>query len=268
MSLTLDKVTSDSLFFMFKGEPGTRKSTAALSFPTPQYWISTDQKMEAMILPGKKWSIDFNQIEFDDFNDWNSIEKKLTQLSLGVPKSCKYKTIILDSITTTGDTINIQVSDHKTRDKKGQTIGGIRVDSIEDYKAEASAFRSCMKLLKLIHKHHQVNVIIIAHVVGTRAQDEVSTTQQSRVIITGGKTISGKIAAYCTEVYHFDIKPSLSAEKEGSYDVVTVHTGIDYARTSLPLNRRIPVNDQQLYKTFIEPAIQQLRGTNAYNPTN
>jgi hypothetical protein len=52
---TLDNVRVDSLFSMFKGEPGTRKSTAALSYPTPHFWISTDQKMESLVLPAKRW---------------------------------------------------------------------------------------------------------------------------------------------------------------------------------------------------------------------
>ena len=43
---TMDSVTFfDALYCMFKGEPGTRKSTQALSFPGPQYWFSWDRKM-------------------------------------------------------------------------------------------------------------------------------------------------------------------------------------------------------------------------------
>jgi len=66
-----------------------------------------------------------------------------------------------------------------------------------------------------------------------------------------------------TEVYHFDIKPAVVESQEGSYDILTTHTGIDYARTSLPLDRRITVNDKRLYDDIILPAINKL-----HKPTN
>src|SRR5260221_13792247 len=101
---TLADVSDDTLFCLFKGEPGTRKSTEALSFPLPQYWISTDQKMGALKIPMKEWGIDRKQVHYDDFIDWNSIRVKLEQLQV----SCPYKTIIADSITSIGDVTNRQ----------------------------------------------------------------------------------------------------------------------------------------------------------------
>ena len=55
---TMESTSFDSLYCMFKGEPGTRKSTQALSFPGPQYWFSWDRKMNGIYLPMKKWGID------------------------------------------------------------------------------------------------------------------------------------------------------------------------------------------------------------------
>jgi len=263
---SLKNVTHENgIFCMFKGEPGTRKSTQALSFPGPQYWISTDQKMEALLLPAHAWGIDFDEIDYDDFSMWDDVERKLK----GFQSTCKYKTIIVDSITSVGETINSQTIEVKTQEGKGQIVGGIRVNSLDDYKAEASAFRSMMKKLKDIQRYHKINVILIAHVIGTRAKEEVSTTQQSRIIITGGKTISGKIASYCTEVYHFDIKPNIDADKEGTYGLLTVHTGVDFARTSLPLGVRINFMNKPLYATHILPAIQKINAIKPLSkPTN
>jgi len=251
------------LFCMFKGEPGTRKSTQALSFPGPQYWISTDQKMEALILPAKEWGIQPNHVDYDDYSKYDPIKMKLYQLKL----NCDYKTIVLDSVTTTGDVINLQTINMKTGTttvdgaEKGMKIGGIRVNSLEDYKAEAAAFQDTLAALKDIHKFHKVNIIIIAHVVGERKKEEIGVTAQSRIIITGGKAISGKISAYCTEVYHFDIQTEFDVEKEGKYGLLTVHTGVDYARTSLPLPRRITFDNKPLYATHLKPAIEKLNQT-------
>lgn len=254
---TLNDVRIDALFSMFKGEPGTRKSTAALSYPTPQYWISTDQKMEALMLPAKRWGIKMNEVQYDDFTDWDKPKARLEQLQV----NCPFRTIIVDSITSIGDNINSQTRRFKQADGgKGKSVGGIKTNSIEDYMAEATAFQELMALLKDIYKFHHVHVILIAHVVGQRKDsDDNKLTHHSRVIITGGDKISGKIACYMTEVYHFNIKPQFEADKEGQYGLLTVHTGNDFARTSLPLPQEILFNNRPLYEGWIAPAIEKLK---------
>ncbi len=252
----LSTVNHNAMLFMLKGEPGTRKSTQALSFPTPQYWFSTDKKMEALILPATEWGVNFKEIDYEDFKTFDEIKAKLKTFQI----NCGYKTIIVDSVTSMGDTVNTQTTDSKIRDSgKGlQLVGGIPVNSLDDYKAEAAAFRDTMRLLLDIRQYHKINIILIAHVVGERAKDETATTHQSRIIITGGKTISGKIASYCTEVYHFDIKPSADIDEEGKYGLLTVHTGADFARTSIGLPRRIDFGNKPLYTTYLKPAIERM----------
>lgn len=263
---SLDSVHFDALFSMFKGEPGLRKSTQALSYPLPQYWFSTDQKMDALVYPGKQWGVDFKQVDFDDYNDWNPVRKKLEQLQV----NCKYKTIIVDSITSNADVINRQTIKQKSGTKnkdggdKGFSIGGIPVNTLDDYKAEASAFQELIALLKDIHAYHKVNIILIAHVIGARKPDEKTpTTHFARIIVTGGQIISAKIPAYCSEVYHFNIRQSLDVDKEGKYGLLTVHTGHDFARTSLNLPQFIEFNNQPLYEKFIKPAIDKINAEQA-----
>lgn len=252
---TLNEIKMDSLFTMLKGEPGTRKSTVALSYPTPQYWISTDQKMEALMLPAKKWGVSMREIEYEDYIDWDKPRIKLEHLQV----NCPYKTIIVDSITSMGDAMTRQVRKSKAKDSTGKIIGGIPVSGFEEFNAESSAFQEMIALLKDIHKFHHVNVILIAHVLGARKDNDANKlTHHSRIIVTGAEKISAKIAAYMTEVYHFNIKPAFEADKEGSYGLMTVHTGNDYARTSLPLPQEILFNEKPLYDTWILPAIKKL----------
>ncbi len=257
MSPTMETVTSDVLFTLLKGEPGVRKSTAALSYPTSQYWFNIDEKMESLILPMKAW-----EIEFDNFrgktSGANEILKKLEQLQV----NCKYKTIIMDSITSAGDRINRQTMSLKsgsTRNdgsEKGARIGGIPVNSIEDYKAEASFFMEMIALLKDISSFHHVNVVLIAHVIGARRDDnQAANSVFSRIIVTGGQIISAKIPAYCTEIYHFNAEPNIDTSKEGNYVALTRHSGTDYARTSLPLDAKLDVSNKPLYDTYVKPAI-------------
>ena len=85
----MDDASFDALYCMFKGEPGTRKSTQALSFPGPQFWFSWDRKMEGIYLPMKKWGIDPKTITYEDYDDWTKPKAKLESFQL----SCPYRTI-------------------------------------------------------------------------------------------------------------------------------------------------------------------------------
>ena len=253
---TLETAGMDSLFTMFKGEPGTRKSTSALSYPLPQYWVSTDQKMEALTLPAKRWGVSMSQVHYDDYTDWDKPKAKLESFRL----NCPYKTLVVDSVTSIGDNMTSQTKRQKQSKGEGKMIGTINVSGLEEYNAEASAFQDLIAILKDIHKYHKVNVILIAHVVGQRKDDDKNKlTHHSRVIITGGDKISGKLASYMTEVYHFDVKSGFAETDEGEYGCFTSHTGNDYARTSLPLERRITFKDQPLYDRYIAPAILKLK---------
>ena len=241
-------------FIMLKGEPGTRKSTCALSYPTPQYWFSTDQKMEALNLPAKKWGIKMRDVHFDDYTDWIKPYAKLEQLKV----NCPYKTIIVDSITSMGDAMTSQVRRMKTKDGSGgKKIGGISVSGLEEFNAESGAFKDLIAMLKDIHKYHKINVILIAHVVGQRKDNEGdNSTHHSRIIVSGAAQISAKIASYVTEAYHFNITKGFEENTSDSkFGLFTRHMGNDYARTALPLPQRIDFNDEPLYEKWILPAI-------------
>jgi len=254
---SLESVNMQALFTMLKGEPGTRKSTCALSYPGKQYWVSTDQKMEALTLPAKRWGIyGKGMVDYDDYNDWDKPRAKLEALQV----NCPYKLIVVDSITSIGDAMTSQVKKMKRREGGGKTIGGIPVSGLEEFNAESSAFQEMMAILKDIHKFHNVHIILIAHVLGARKDNDANKlTHHSRIIVTGAEKISAKIASYMTEVYHFNITPAFEADKEGAYTLRTTHTGNDYARTSLPLPQEITFNADPLYEKWIGPAIKRLQ---------
>lgn len=255
----MEAAPPDVLFTMLKGEPGTRKSTEALSYPTPQYWISTDQKMEALNLPMKRWGVNPKDIHYDDYSDWSKPKAKLETFQV----NCPFKTIIVDSVTSIADNMNRETRKFKqSTGEGGKKIGNIQVNGLEEYNAEAVAFQELIAILKDIHKFHKVNIILIAHVVGQRNKDNDANklTHHSRVIITGGDKISGKIASYMTEVYHFNVKQDFNVDSgEGKYALFTQHTGNDYARTSLPLTREIQFDNDPLYERWVKPAIDKLK---------
>ena len=258
---TLDSVNFNSLYCLFKGEPGTRKSTQALSFPGPQYWFSWDRKMNGIFLPMRKWGIDPKTIHFDDYDDYTKGRTKLEQLQV----NCPYKTIVVDSITSCADqtlrqTMKLKYgTTRKSGAAAGKLVGGIAVNEIDDYNAESSALQELVALTKDINIYHNVNVILIAHVVKAEYRDTTkNVTHVSRQIVTAGKNVAAKIPAYCGEVYHFNIKKGFVEGSGGDYSLLTEHTGDDFARTALNLPKEIVFGDKPIYTTYIQPAIQTL----------
>jgi len=249
------------IFAMFKGEPGTRKSTQALSFPKPQYWLSWDRKMNGINLPMRAWGINPKEIQYDDYDDWNKPRAKLEQLQV----NCPYKTIIADSITIMAAAALRQTLKMKYGVKRasgaaaGKVIAGIAVNEIEDYNAESSALQELIALLKDIHTYHHVNIIIIAHVIQAEYKTATGETHMSRTIVTAGKRVAPIIPAHCGEVYHFNIEKGFDVSAGGQYALLTEHTGDDFARTALPLDKKIIFGNDPLYDKWILPAINKMK---------
>ena len=246
-----------ALYCMFKGEPGTRKTTQAISFPLPIYIFDWDQKRSSAFLPAMKWGIDVSQIHGDDYSDYDAARIKMEKLQV----NCPYKTLILDSITSVGDWALRQAMKAKTGkvrqsgQRAGIEIGGIQVNELEDYKAESAALLELVALTKDIHKFYKVNIIFIAHVLRTEFSQN-GETQISRSIVTAGKKVAAKLPAYMKEVYHFNVSKQMGG---GTYGCLTTHTGDDFARTILPLPDKIEFGDKPLYPNWIKPAMDELR---------
>jgi len=265
----MEDVGFDALYVMMKGEPGTRKSTQALSFPGPQFWFSWDRKMNGIYLPMKRWGIDPKTIKYEDYDDWNKPRTQLEKFQT----DCPFKTLVFDSITSMADmtlrqTVKMKYGvARKSGAAAGKLIAGIAVNEIEDYNAESAALQELIALTKDICTFHKVNIILIAHVVQAEYRNTTNnTTHISRTIVTAGKKVAPKIPAYCGEVYHFNIKKGFEEGQGGQYSLLTEHTGDDFARTALGMDREIVFGDKPLYDTWIKPAITKLKN-NPDQPT-
>lgn len=251
----------NSQYIMFTGTPGTRKSTQALSYPKPQFWLSWDQKMNSLILPMRDWKINPKDIQYEDYEDWSKPRAKLEQLQV----NCPFKTIIIDSITSMADCALRQTMSLKRGTTRasgasaGKVIAGIAVNEIEDFMAESSALMELIALTKDIRKHHNINVILIAHLIQAEYKSNPNAPANIvRTIVTAGKRVAPKIPAYSEEVYHFFLKKSFNADAGGEYAILTTSTSEDFARTQLPLEKEIVFGNNPLYEKYILPAITKL----------
>ena len=266
---TLEAADPRKIFAMLKGEPGVRKSTAALSFPGKQFWFNWDRKIEGILIPAKNWGIDLKKIEYEDYDNWNTPRQKLESFIT----NCPYDTLVFDSITSCADMTLRQTRRSKGADK-GKMIGGIKVDDIEDFNAESSALNELISLCKDVQSNHflrgrVINIILIAHVMEVTKVSIDNKVNITRTIVTAGKRVAAKIPAYCSEVYHFGIKRGISQTEGGKYVVLTEGTGDDFARTALPLPKEFEMGDKQLYKEFMLPAINEMlksQGKQPYDP--
>lgn len=255
----MESVLNTVHFTLFKSEPGCRKSTSTLGYPKPIYYFDFDGKMNALKLPMKLWSIDPKQISYDSYTDWTSARAKLE----GFINQCSYKTIVIDSLTSCADYMLRQTIKAKTGVTRqsgataGKNIGGIAVNEIEDYNAEAAGLTELISLLKLIQGNHKIDIIIIAHIIRADYKDINGKINVSRTIVTAGKKPAAKIPAYCDEIYHFGYERSPIEGQQGPLIISTQNTGEDYARTTLNLPQTIRLNDDNLYEKWIKPAIDK-----------
>ena len=218
---------------LFTGEPGTRKTTAASSFPGRIYMLDIDKKGHAMYLPHSLGLIN-SEVEYEPFDSWFKIQDKLNSLQT----NCPYDTVIFDSVTAAGDVINR--STMKAKSANGKKIAGISVNSIEDYNAETSALMEAVTLGLAL----KCNFIMIAHVI--RRDGDSS----ARTLVTGGKVVGAKMPAYFPEVFHFRAAEAMMDGGPSEYEVTTQHTGLDFARTTLPLPSRFAWTGKSFYNVM------------------
>jgi len=203
----------------------------------------------------RAWGIDPTEIDYDDYNDWDRVRMKLESFQV----NCKYRTIVIDSITSGSDYINRQTMRIKAGEGTGKKIGTIQVTGFEEFNAEASALHELIALTKELNKSRKINIILIAHVIQKEMKSPDGQTHMARVLVTAGKSIAQKIPAYCSEVYHFNIKTGPIIGTGEQYALKTTHSGDDFARTSLPLSSEIIFGNEPLYDKYILPAIDKMK---------
>lgn len=235
---------------VLKGVPGTRKTTQAATFPQPIFWFDIDRKIESLLLPQK---LGFYQgkldINYEKYDKWWRVEQKLDELS----SNCPYATVVADSVTSLGDVINRQTLGKNTEKSGGKKIGGIKVNTIEDYNAETQALMSLVDAgLSL-----PCNFIVIGHVIQREQGSLTGPGKLIKQLVTGSKVTGAKIPAYFPEIYHFSFEDGFDTSQPPGFTIYTQPAGDDYARTALPLPFKLEnMGERRLYDLIKEAQLQ------------
>ncbi len=252
----LESISNDIHYTMFKGDPGTTKSSQAITYPKPQYWFPFDGKMQSLARAMKHHNISGADINYDTYDKIAPAIRKLEAFKL----NCPYKTIVIDSITSASDIALRDIRTNKGNSGKGgRDIGGFEVNILEDFNGEASVLGEIASLTKYLFENKGINIILIAHVIRKEQKDASGKVNVVRQIVTAAKAVAQKIPAYCTEIYQFDVNPALTNNGNPEVIIRTQHTSEDYARTSLPLPGEFRLDYDNLYDKWVAPAIDKLK---------
>jgi hypothetical protein len=238
MANTKDLKIGDKLFGLFKGEPGTGKTIGAASFPAP-YIFDLDSRLAPVRLRFPEKDIVFDSY----FNNFIGMMKKFEELLNYNP----YETIIVDSLTSFARTVLSHMVKYRVGEDRTKKLqrGGLDVAQIEDYGGETAAIVQLIDALKVLGG--KCNIILIAHVVVSDAYN-IKTQQvtTSRQLLTGGKKIAAEIPTAFNEAWHFSCRSDFNSRPQ--FMINTQQTGVDWAKTALPIPYEIDWTDKNLYE--------------------
>ena len=219
------------LFQLSVGYPGTGKTVAAASYPTPILFLDLDLRLAplAKMFPGRE------DIEYESYgpNDFLRFWNKLQEIRAG---NTPHKTYVLDSLTALARmTLNYSVSmrgssgDEK-RKSSFKAKGVIDLLEIEDFGAEGRLLGHVVDSFRATKK----NFIMTAHLIHTTEKDiKTKTESDYKSLLTGGKKIAAEIPSYFDEIYYHFIETQM--DDSMSYKISTVKRNDVFAKTALPL---------------------------------
>lgn len=257
---TQDPIDPKGLFALFKGESGTGKSVAALSFPTP-YVIDFDMKMPSISnkhFPRK-------DVYYDHPEDIFKASELISELS----DNCPYETVILDTITSLTQCVMKSVADVKNeptpellgrmKAAKGKAIGkAIEMLGYDYYNGETRFVKWILDELKSLWAApgNPKHVIVIAHVLAYKTEDiRTKLVTEHRSIVTAGKQIAAYIPAQFDDMYHFyRSRPEVGSDSQvNGVAVITESIGDDSAKSSYKLPGIMDVSgNKSFYDEFME----------------
>lgn len=232
--------------YLFVGENGTGKTIAAASFykAGPIRFHEFDGRMK----PVKSFFPEAD-INYDDFGTDNF--RRFVDEIEELEKECRWKTVVLDSVTTASTTC--VVFQLKVKDKLKTTKAGLPATSWDEINGETVLFTQLLESLKVIHKKHGVNIIWTAHPV---PKMEIASEGEAAKRVTSlaayGNKIPALIPGYFDEIYNFQKE---KMEMSGPFN----HVAYTVPKNTLPgktafsgMPERINFTGKNFYELLME----------------
>lgn len=237
---TRDLTNKLSNVYLFKGEPKNGKSIAAASFPEI-YIFDLDRRIRSIVAYYKD-----RDFEYDHFNDFIQVDNRLDSLL----RSCPYKSILFDGFTTFADlVINSMIGSRPPNAKT--TRAGVRMTEIEDFGGEQRAFDIAIDKLFKLHYKWGIDVIMTAHVIEVEKALRPGVTIKSRSLLTAGKKVAAFLPVRFDEAYHFQVNEPIETGGIPKFEVLTRHTGDDWASTTYDIPPVIDITNKSFYDELI-----------------
>lgn len=239
-----DRTLKDSKFMgLFKGEPKTGKSIGAATWPKPMYIFDIDGRWRSIL--ASPLIKDKELIEIDTFQS-NEFGKVQDQLNYLLQNPRKYKTIIMDSVTSLADMLieySIGYRDPKSTKMK---TGSLNLTDISDFNTESKGLGEIINFGRAI----PCNFILIAHVLEVTQNRITGEVIKTRTLLTAGKKVAAKLPAYFDEVWHFANESQPNVALPPNVTVLTRNAGEDFAGTIYPLPTKMDITNRSLYDVF------------------
>jgi hypothetical protein len=250
MPSTLEEDEQNGLLALFKGEAGTGKTVAALSFPNI-YVFDFDRKMPSIAkkhYPGK-------DIHYDRFETTLEVDLKLSHLK----NECPYETIIIDSYTGLGKLVQMQTAWQKG--EIGSAIfnlkRGKKRDTWDYYTNTVQYIGHFIDQIKLLHMRHGLprHVLITAHVIRYEGapdlihEDKEEKVTEFRSILCQGRKSAAILPTEVDNMFIFGLKKNADpfADQKYGYFCTTVSFGEDAAKCSWDFPEVIDITNEPLY---------------------
>lgn len=216
------------------GLTGSGKSVAAASFARlgPIKFFDFDGRMNSI----KKVYPD-SDIDYDLYGPDNLSSKFIPEFN-GLVKSCPWKTIVIDSLTSLSMTaITAQLMTKGLTGAKSKTnSGGLVVTGWDEINAETVFISQILDICKIL----PCNVIVNFHPVERTIGTEGNTTKVTTVVSYGNK-INQIALNYFSEVYYLDVDKGFT-EKDVTRRIAFTDVNVKaIAKSALPIPSKLDI---------------------------
>jgi hypothetical protein len=255
---TLTNRTNDGLLALFKGDSGTGKSVAALSYPKP-YVFDFDRKMPGIA----RKHFPHKEIHYDTFEDIFEVSDKLVDLM----RDCPYETLITDSFTALtnltiesvgkvkGESVPEMLQRVQDTKNKNRQLEMMPIDYYGGEDRFCNFFISQLKRLQA-RAGNPKYVIVIAHVLTVDSAPDLKTkiVTRTRSIVSKGRKVAAWLPTEFDDMYIFGYEQGNAFAERGSADskpkrvCITESYGEDAAKCSIRgLPSTLDFTDGSLY---------------------